>query len=280
MLLPRLTDTAAINLLTPPDGMIIYLTSDKSLRLRSNGSWKKIADLAAASANWSLTGNSGTDSAVNFLGTADGQPLIMKTNNAERMRIDKNGNIGIGATNPTAKLDVNGSVKLESLAAGTTELDVLVLAADGSVHKRTMSSAAFVNAIQAINGIQKQQLSITAAASDTSNNVLVQNRSADSTIAIYLPVQNGSAGISKPYGFLTYSDWQKIQSAIQTIAIGAVGSTPNVNGATIVTEQHFQDDYIRTRRCPRIRVLSRPVHRHLAVTKPLPEIPRLMAHLR
>ena len=236
LLLPRLTDTAAINLLTPPDGMIIYLTSDNSLRLRSNGTWKKIADLAAATSNWSLTGNSGTDSTLNFLGTVDGKPLIMKTNNAEAMRIDKNGNIGIGTNNPTAKLNVDGTVKLENLAAGTNELDVLVLAADGSVYKRSMSSSAFVNAIQAINGIEKQQLSITAAASDTSNNVLVQNRSTDSTIAIYLPVQDGSAGTSKPYGFLTYSDWQKIQSAIQTIAIGAVGSTPNVNGASIVTD--------------------------------------------
>ena len=48
LLLPRLTDTAAINLLTPPDGMIIYLTTDNSLRLRSNGMWKKIADLSEA----------------------------------------------------------------------------------------------------------------------------------------------------------------------------------------------------------------------------------------
>ena len=236
LLLPRLADTTAINALTPPDGMIIYLTTDNSLRLRSAGAWKKIADLAAANSNWSLAGNTGTDSTVNFLGTVDGQPLIMKTSNNEAMRIDKNGNIGIGSTNPTAKLDVNGSVKLENLNAGTNELDVLVLAADGSVYKRTMSSSAFVNAIQAINGIQTQTLSITAAASDTSNNVLVQNRASDSTIALYLPVQDGSAGASKPYGFLTYSDWQKIQSTIQTIAIGAVGSTPNAFGATIVAD--------------------------------------------
>lgn len=236
LLLPRLADTAAINALTPPDGMIIYLTSDNSLRLRSNGSWKKIADLAAASANWSLTGNTGTDSSVNFLGTVDGQPLIIKTNNNEAMHIDKNGNIGIGTSNPSAKLDVNGNVKLENLNSGTNELDVLVLAADGSVYKRTMSSSAFVNAIQAINGIQTQTLSLTAQASDTSNNVLVQNRASDSTIAIYLPVQDGSAGATKPYGFLTYSDWQKIQSAVQTITIGAVASTPDVNGASIVID--------------------------------------------
>jgi hypothetical protein len=236
LLLPRLADTAAINLLTPPDGMIVYLIPDKSLRLRSNGSWKKIADLATASANWSLTGNSGTDSSVNFLGTLDGKPLIMKTNNAEAMRIDENGNIGVGTNTPTAKFNVNGSVKLENLAAGTNELEVLVLASDGSVYKRSISSAAFNNAISAINGIQSQALSLTAQASDTSNAVLVQNRSADSTIAIYLPVQDGTAGTSKPYGFLTYSDWQKIQSAVQTVAIGTVASGSNVNGASIISD--------------------------------------------
>jgi hypothetical protein len=232
LLLPRLADTAAINLLTPPDGMIIFLNSDKSLRLRSNGSWKKIADLTEASANWSLAGNSGTNPALNFIGTVDGQPLVMRTNNQERLRIDANGNIGIGKA-PTAKLDVHGSVKFDSLTAGTTQLEVLVLGADGSVLRRTMSSSAFENAIKAINGIQKQALTITAASSITTDTVQVQNRIADSTIAIYLPVQNGSSGATKPYGFLTFRDWQKIRSAIQVITIGAVASTSNAFGATI-----------------------------------------------
>jgi hypothetical protein len=236
LLLPRLADTVAINLLNPPDGMIIYLNTDKSLRLRSNGSWKKIADLSEANSNWSLTGNSGTNPATNFIGTVDGQPLVIRTDNTERLRVDATGNVGIGTNNPTAKLNVDGTVKLQNLGAGTTELDVLVLAADGSVYKRTMSSSAFENAIKAINGIQKQTLSITAAASTSKDTVEVENRAADSTIAVYLPVQNGASGASKPYGFLTFPDWQKIQSGIQTITIGAVAATPDVNGATIVTD--------------------------------------------
>jgi hypothetical protein len=225
LLLPRLTDTAAINLLAPPDGMIIYLIADKSLRLRSNGTWKKIADLSDAASNWSLKGNAGTDPATEFIGTSDGQPFVM--------RIDASGNIGIGTNNPTAKLNVDGSVKLQNLAAGTTELDVLVLAADGSVYKRSMSSGAFDNAINAINGIKKQTLSITVDTTNT-NAVAVENRSSDSTIAIHLPVQDGSSA-TKTYGFLTYADWQKIQNSLQILAIGAVASSSDVNGATITT---------------------------------------------
>src|ERR1044071_2323205 len=72
LLLPRLADTAAINALTPPDGMIIYLTADKSLRIRSNGAWVKLADMGTATNNWSLNGNSGP-TAANFLGTVDGK---------------------------------------------------------------------------------------------------------------------------------------------------------------------------------------------------------------
>jgi len=235
LLLPRLTDTAAINLLTPPDGMIIFLTSDKSLRLRSNGSWKKIADLSDAASNWSLTGNSGTDSALNFIGTVDGKPLSMRTNNTERLHISSDGNIGIGTTTPSAALQVHGSVKFDSLAVDSTQLQVLVLAPDGSVYKRTVSSTVFQNAIRAINGIQKQTLSLTAASNTSVDSVSVVNTAADSTIAINLPVQNGSSA-TKPYGFLTLTDWNKIQSAVQTITIGAVASTPDVNGATIVTD--------------------------------------------
>ncbi|AEW01248.1 hypothetical protein A4D02_35690 [Niastella koreensis] len=235
LLLPRLTDTAAINSLNPPDGMIIYLTADNSLRIRSNNSWKKLASMADATANWSLTGNAGTDSATSFIGTTDGKPFTIRTDNAARMIIGSNGNIGIGTTTPSATLNVNGTVKLENLAAGSTEVDVLVLAADGSVYKRTMSSSAFTNAIKAINGIQKQTLSITAQASTSEDSVKVDSRSSDSTIAIYLPVQDGTSA-SRPYGFLTHADWDKIQSGIQTITIGAVAASSDVNGATIVTD--------------------------------------------
>jgi hypothetical protein len=41
---------------------------------------------------WELTGNAGT-TAADFLGTHDSNPLVMKTNNAEAMRIDPQGRI-------------------------------------------------------------------------------------------------------------------------------------------------------------------------------------------
>lgn len=234
LLLPRISDTADINALTPPNGMIIYFTPDNSLRLRSAGAWKKIADMSAATANWSLKGNSGLDSAGNFIGTLDGQPFTIKTNNAARVIVSSDGNIGIGTTTPSAKLNVDGSVKFENLGASTTDVEVLVLANDGSVYKRTMSSSAFTNAIKAINGIQKQTLTIKASPSTSVDTVTVTNTAADSTIAIYLPVMDSTALTStKPYGLMTYEDWQKTQTSIQTLTIGTVASSSTVKGASI-----------------------------------------------
>jgi len=57
---------------------------------------------------WGLSGNAGTSAASNFLGTTDAQPLIVKTNNAEALRVDANRNVGVGTTGPIARLEASG----------------------------------------------------------------------------------------------------------------------------------------------------------------------------
>lgn len=64
----------------------------------------------APNINWLLTGNSGITEGSNFIGTTDLKDLSFKTNNTEIMRITKNGNIGIGKSNPSEKLDVAGKI--------------------------------------------------------------------------------------------------------------------------------------------------------------------------
>lgn len=235
LLLPRLSDTVAIDALNPPNGMMIFLTADGSLRIRSGGIWKRLANMTEANNNWSLSGNAGTNPANQFLGTTDAQPLVVKTNNATRMTVGANGNVGIGVAAPSAKLHLDGSVQMDNLPTGTNEFDVLVIAPSGAVTKRTLSSAAFTNVIKGINGLEKQSLTLNAAASTTHNTVSVTNSAADSTISIYLPVQDGSAGSSKPYGLLTLADWQKIQDGIITLQTGNVSGTSTPQGISIST---------------------------------------------
>jgi hypothetical protein len=51
---------------------------------------------------WQLTGNAGTNPVTNFLGTTDNRPLVIKVNNAERLRLEAavalvRGNLTVGA---------------------------------------------------------------------------------------------------------------------------------------------------------------------------------------
>lgn len=57
---------------------------------------------------WELTGNAATNPATNFLGTTDNNPLVMRTNNIERARINTSGALGVNNNNPdaSAMLDI------------------------------------------------------------------------------------------------------------------------------------------------------------------------------
>jgi len=46
---------------------------------------------------WTLFGNSGTDAAVNFLGTTDAQELVLRTDSLDRLRVLSNGSVQVGA---------------------------------------------------------------------------------------------------------------------------------------------------------------------------------------
>ncbi|MFN1219550.1 cell wall anchor protein [Chryseobacterium kwangjuense] len=50
--------------------------------------------------SWNLTGNSGINPSNNFLGTTDNQPLVLKANNTDGIRILPTGKVTIGANDP------------------------------------------------------------------------------------------------------------------------------------------------------------------------------------
>ncbi len=65
---------------------------------------------------WSLTGNAGTNSSTNFVGTTDNVALKFRTKNTIRMTISSGGKVGIGNSSPGYRLDVKGgSINTDSL---------------------------------------------------------------------------------------------------------------------------------------------------------------------
>ena len=90
--------------------LLAYTKSDVGLSNVDNTSdtTKPIstATQTALDDKWSKTGNAWTNPATNFIGTTDVQPLIIKTNNTEIIRVLSGGNVGIGTTSPQARLDV------------------------------------------------------------------------------------------------------------------------------------------------------------------------------
>jgi len=74
---------------------------------------------------WSLTGNSGTNPAANFLGTTDAQPLVVQTNNQEAFRVTPTGTIGVGTATPSGKVGVVASGSTDAIVATTASGDAM-----------------------------------------------------------------------------------------------------------------------------------------------------------
>jgi hypothetical protein len=102
------------------------------------------ATLVGANA-WALTGNTGTNPATNFVGTFDAQDLAFRTANIERMRIlgagANAGFVGINTVAPTARLDVDGSLRARGAATFNDTVTVTnLLTANGGVATPSVSN--------------------------------------------------------------------------------------------------------------------------------------------
>ncbi|MCS6837575.1 MAG: hypothetical protein NZ480_01895 [Bdellovibrionaceae bacterium] len=122
LLIPRVSLTNVNNPspVSPPvaTGLLVYNTnpsvtggSGTGFYYWNGSQWIRLDN---SNGDWRLTGNAGTSPASNFLGTTDAQPLVIRTNNTERMRVATTGNVGIGISNPTERLTIAGNIGIQA----------------------------------------------------------------------------------------------------------------------------------------------------------------------
>jgi|GEM_PF-1559510 len=110
LLIPKVDAFPAVDPTAAQQGMMVYLTTTTGPKMPGFYYWDNTTtawiSMGGPGKGWDLNGNSGTTPTTNFIGTTDAQALAFKTDNAERMRVDGNGNVGVGTSAPQSKFHV------------------------------------------------------------------------------------------------------------------------------------------------------------------------------
>jgi len=151
ILIPRLTTAQRLAISKPVNSLLVWDETVGAYYYYQSKQWIEVASAADIVTNttniasnttaldslttsvdnkWDLSGSTGTTPGANFIGTTDAQDLVIKTNSQEALRVDSDGNTGIGTSAPTSTLHVYnttglGQLRVESphVPSGTSDPD-------------------------------------------------------------------------------------------------------------------------------------------------------------
>lgn len=149
--------------------------------------------------------------------------LTLGTNNLERVRIDAAGNIGIGTTSPSTKLDIAGQVKISGGTPGLGK--VLTSDATGLATWQTPTTGTTYTA----------GTGITIAGNVISNSGDLSNTNEIQTLSLVgstLSLSNGGGSVTLPAGGGGVTSVNGATGVVtQSLTLGSTGTTPNIAGS-------------------------------------------------
>ncbi|MBL7986097.1 MAG: hypothetical protein JNM91_13915, partial [Flavobacteriales bacterium] len=150
-LAPRVTNATRPPAATAANSLFIYQTDsvagaprgfsyfDATL-LPAPGQWVH----AATAFGWKLGGNAGTNAAVDFIGTTNAQPLVLRTAGVQRAILQTAGQLQLGELPlqaATELLDVKGAVKITGAASGANTEGTIRFNATTGAHEGYVNNA-------------------------------------------------------------------------------------------------------------------------------------------
>ena len=144
---------------------------------------------------WKLKGNANTNPAINFLGTTDGQDLVFRTNNVERIRTTAgNGFIGIATPSPSEFVDINGDVAfrgstLNFAAGNNNNVDINTVSTNKNSYFEVTAASTAV--LTGLNGGSNGR--IVVLYNSSANTYTIANSSAASSAANRIVTGTGAA---------------------------------------------------------------------------------------
>jgi hypothetical protein len=119
LLAPRMTTAQRTAIASPANGLLVFDNSTASFWYYNGATWIEI--ITTSTSGWGLTGNAGTNPAVNFIGTTDNNDVIFKRNNTRAGLIGiTNTSYGINALNPASSGINNTANGYQALYSNTT----------------------------------------------------------------------------------------------------------------------------------------------------------------
>lgn len=91
-------------------GATLFFSGNAFSQGNNNGNANDNNNANGTALKWETQGNNADTS--HFIGTTNPTALKMRTNNVEHMRITKDGNVGIGISNPLQKFEIQGNIRL------------------------------------------------------------------------------------------------------------------------------------------------------------------------